>query len=339
MLKENAKETLKEDVFNKWVLDLDSQLQEPMYNKDAFERLMSTAYKQGLPVIMLCVGCMNWKPSDEDGEFYIDKMNPDYIRLKRAAKRISSFQKSLSTFGVNSKCFINLSRTQPTIETSIGIDGKKVRIQGNETIDELADEAQDIFSKLIGDYGGSSECINDFEVISSVYKNINLSELQERITFSDEEISTESFDKGLYRAITTILPQHVRSILSNKGIVPAGILWVDLMSPAAGWHRDQLHESLAIGSPDIPAVIISKNSGKWWARGDSEKAFPTKLSILAEELKLKVPPSSVPTNRGILRKSGYKSLLCFLDRYHVPYDSIKKENKQALIDFIYEVSE
>ncbi len=328
----NTDET-KNHLFSGWWNDVSRKFPQPVHQDQSAREILTTARQEARPVALLMVGCLNWRQAEYDPENnWITALDSQNKRLQATRDRIASLVSGLHSFGIPTQQFLSLSRLEAETLT-LGTLGKSV-VNTPEEIRAVQEKSIDTAHQLFAERGVAVTFIDDTQVFMREHHADSISTLQERLIGDGDGIS--GFYTGMYESLVRHLPPEALSkTMEQTDQTPAGIIWLDLMSPLAGPHRAELLDMGTRYRPEMPIITPSANSGKWWTPRTREAMFPDKLDFIGRRLGISTYPGASIGEEDLIRiipKLGRTKLARFFD---VPRDQI---NRGDAIDRIFEIS-
>lgn len=283
-----------------WFDDTASNQMNTLSNEDFLKEMIAKSFKNGREIVFVATGCQNWVDvfDDDDQTIPMIKLIPMKGRSQRFAKEIASFQNALTSFDVPNVVFLTLSNVDSILHMN---EGKMPQGVTLDEVKKICDESATRIENMISKNGGNAIMFDHLDIVSDVLGEQNLNTLARQIS-DNEELNDESFLFKLYELDSKILGNQLVQKAILGGSNPLGFVWIDMMSPIAGIHREMMHKFLKENAVDLPIINPFANAGKWDTAVCPKSRFSTKLEFLSTVLN--IPTSSRETwIRNLLSKS------------------------------------
>lgn len=283
--KDPINEDMEENLFLKWIDEefLPNHVCEPVNVHRLVDDLLASK-ERGECLDFLGVGCQQFSEvSDGNGESVSipTRMRIDSThRFGRFSNEIISLFKSLESFGVKPRLAITFSDAESEL-TKIK---HKDMLHDMDAILESND--REFTEKLEAD-NVKVVAFSHVEALKSILRVSNFDDLIEKFFDKNEEPTVEEFLDRLYNSDPVNLPPLVQDILSPLGEENSvDTIWLDIMSPLAGDHRDRLHNAIKEFQPDMPIIVPFRNSGKWETAVEPERVFKNRFEFISHLLSI-----------------------------------------------------
>lgn len=272
-----------QQMFVDWMTTFQSALPHPIHNFDRFSEAINTSRVQQTEVGLLFVGCQNWRETSEGSNRYtVTPIEPTMRRAKQTARRIANIQTAFDSFGIRTKSCLTISRTEAVLATTLA--NNRTLAISEAGVHQVSEQSQATMEGLIVANGGTVDVFNDLEVMMQDGNCQTYQDLYHHIT-GTSAADESTFYRGFYHTMTRSFPRHMATLnrLNDQPV------WMDLMSPLAGSHREDLKAATTHVAPPLAMVVPSINSGKWWSDTDEEETpIPTKVEFVSASLGIDV---------------------------------------------------
>lgn len=261
-----------------WLNGFESVCSLPTVNKERFDDLIKKAQTNNKTLVFIALGCQNWLIPDwgnPEENRIISLIGKDNKKAQRFATGLTSFQRALESFDVQTEIHFSLSDIEARLHLQLQNMG--LTIHNSESALENQDKNIASIVELVKKAGGNIIPFSHSKLIEETLETRSLQEIQTLIAGHKNPTMREFLD-GLYAFDLSQLVAHFTT--PNK----LGPVWLDIISINFQEDIHILRQLASRLAPDLPIIAPFKNGGNWHAKPVAESTFLTKKEMVSDEL-------------------------------------------------------